>query len=173
MTQSHHLTPQVTQNPKIWAKQGMYNCVRLLPYAYGQHINVHKKFVYVYYGCGMQFEVAVSLNHDVMTSFWLHKWPRTQKSEPSRVNNCLRLLWYANGQHINVLKHFVHVFDGCGKQFELAVSLNHDIITSFCLHKFFPEIQNMSLQGRCHWPKNIPRGAMIHPTQWQGPRGVM
>ncbi len=30
-------------------------------------------------------EVAVSFNHDVMTSFWLHKWPRTPKYEPSSV----------------------------------------------------------------------------------------
>jgi hypothetical protein len=29
--------------------------------------------------------VAVSLNHDVMTSFWLHKWPRTPKYDPSSV----------------------------------------------------------------------------------------
>jgi hypothetical protein len=30
-----------------------------------------------------------------------------------------------------VLKHFVYAYYGCGKQFEGAVSLNHDIITSF------------------------------------------
>jgi hypothetical protein len=41
------LTPQVTQNPKIWANYCVYNCVRLLPYAYGQHINVLKHFLYV------------------------------------------------------------------------------------------------------------------------------
>ncbi len=40
------LTPQVTQITKIWAKQGGYNCVRrLLPYAYGKHINVLKHFI--------------------------------------------------------------------------------------------------------------------------------
>ena len=38
------LTPQVTQNPKIWAKSGVYKCVRVPPYAYEQHINVLKKF---------------------------------------------------------------------------------------------------------------------------------
>jgi hypothetical protein len=37
----------------------------------------------------------------------------------------------AYGQHINVLKYFVNVKDGWGKQFELAVSLKHDIMTSF------------------------------------------
>ncbi len=30
-------------------------------------------------------EVAVSLNHVVMSSFWLHKWPRTPNYEPSSV----------------------------------------------------------------------------------------
>ncbi len=33
---------------------------------------------------GKKFEMAVSINPDVMTSFWLHKWPRTPKSDPSR-----------------------------------------------------------------------------------------
>ena len=41
------LTPHVTQNPKIWANEGGYNCLRLLPYAHGQHINAHQHFVYV------------------------------------------------------------------------------------------------------------------------------
>ncbi len=44
--------------------QGGYNCVRLILYAHGQNINVLKHLVHVQYGCGKQFEVAVSLNHD-------------------------------------------------------------------------------------------------------------
>ncbi len=70
------------QNMSQWCD---YNFLRLLPYAHGQHINVLKHFVYVQCGCRKQFEVAVSLNHDVMTSFWLHKWPKTPKCEPSSV----------------------------------------------------------------------------------------
>ncbi len=79
------LTPQVTQNPKLWAKEAGYNCLRLPPFSHKQHINMLKHFVYVLCGCRKHFELAVSLNHDVMTSFWLHKWPRTPKSEPSSV----------------------------------------------------------------------------------------
>ena len=83
----HHQSwfSDVGQNPKIWAKLCGYNCRRLLPYAYGQHINVLKHIVYVQDRCRKQFELAVSLNHDAMTSFWLHMWTRTQKSEPSSV----------------------------------------------------------------------------------------
>ncbi len=79
------LTPWVTQNHKVWAKKGGYNCLRLLPYEHGQHIYVLKHFIYVWCGCRKQFQLAVSLNHDVMTSFWLHKWPRTPKSDTSSV----------------------------------------------------------------------------------------
>jgi hypothetical protein len=57
------LTPYITQIAQILG----HNCVRLQPYAYGQHINVLKHSVYVQYGCGKQFEVAVSHHHDVMT----------------------------------------------------------------------------------------------------------
>ena len=63
------LTPQVTQSPRG------YNCVRLLSYAHGQHINMLKHFVCFKYRCKKQFEVAISLNHDLLTSFWLHKLP--------------------------------------------------------------------------------------------------
>jgi hypothetical protein len=43
-----------------------HNCVRLPPYAYEQLINVLKHSVYVQYGCGKQFAVAVSHHHDIM-----------------------------------------------------------------------------------------------------------
>jgi hypothetical protein len=43
----------------------------------------------------------------------------------------VEVLPYAHEQHISVLKHIVHVECGCGKQFEEAVSLNNDIMTSF------------------------------------------
>ena len=64
-----------------------------------------------------QFEVAASLNHDVKTFFDSY--------------NCLMLLPYAHGQHINVLNRFVDVSCRCGKQLEFAVSLNRDVKTSF------------------------------------------
>ncbi len=77
------LTPQVNQNPKIWAKKCGYDSLRLLPYAHGQHIYMLKHVVYIKCGCRMQFYLAVSLKHDLMTSFWLHKWPRTPNSDPT------------------------------------------------------------------------------------------
>jgi hypothetical protein len=43
-----------------------HNCVRLPPYAYEQHMNVLKHSVYVQYGKGKQFEVAVSHHHEIM-----------------------------------------------------------------------------------------------------------
>ncbi len=72
------LTPQVTQNLKIWAKKCGYNSLRLLPYTHWQHMNVlkHRK----------QFELSVSLNHDIMSSFWLHMWPSNPKPDPCSVS---------------------------------------------------------------------------------------
>jgi hypothetical protein len=43
--------------------------------------------------------------------------------------NCVRLLLCASGQHMNVLKHSVYVQYGYGKQFEMAVSHHHDVMT--------------------------------------------
>ncbi len=35
-------------------------------------ISICSKKSYVKYGCMKHFDVAVSLNHDTMTSFWIH-----------------------------------------------------------------------------------------------------
>jgi hypothetical protein len=78
----------------------------------------------------MQFELAVSLNHDVMTFLTPQVTQNTKIRAKECGYDCLRLLLYAHRQHMNVLKQFVYVSCGCRKQFELAVSLNHDIITS-------------------------------------------
>jgi hypothetical protein len=48
------------------------------------------------------------------------------------------------GQYINLLTHFVYVLYGWGKQFEVAVSLNHDVMTSFRIHISDPKPQNLS-----------------------------
>jgi hypothetical protein len=88
-------------------------------------------FVYVLYGWGKHFEVAVSLNLDIMTSFWIHKWPRTPTSEPSkRVKLCKAVVvcWWTAYQCAQTL---CICLIGCGKQFEVAVSLNLDVMTSF------------------------------------------
>jgi hypothetical protein len=53
----------MTQMAQILGHKGE----RLQQYAYGQHMNVLKHSVYVQYGCGKQFEVAVSHHHDIMT----------------------------------------------------------------------------------------------------------
>ncbi len=101
-----------------------------------------------------QLKLAVSLNHDIMTSFWLHKWPRTTKSDPSKSSVgiiYLRLMPHA-------LKHFVYVWCGCRKHFEVAVSLNHDRITSFWFHKwprttkYEPSKVGITGRGYCHKP---------------------
>jgi hypothetical protein len=41
----------------------------------------------------------------------------------------MKLLLCAYGQHMNVLKHFVYAYYGCGKQFVADISLNHDVMT--------------------------------------------
>ncbi len=69
------LTPQLTQNPKIWAKYGGYNCVRLLPYAYG--------CLWTAYWCAQTLCVCLiwmgEAVWDCCHPISLHKWPRTTK----------------------------------------------------------------------------------------------
>jgi hypothetical protein len=63
------LTPHMTQMAHILGHN--HNCIRLPPYAYEQHMNVLKNSIYVQYGYGKQFVVAVSHHHDIMIWFLL------------------------------------------------------------------------------------------------------
>ena len=115
---------------------------------------------------GSSGKEAGSLNHDVMPSFWLHKWPIAPKSEPQSVwvylfkastvcpwtayqcdqTLCIHLIWM-----------WKVVWGGCQPQpwhndiiltlqgglrwmweavVVVAVSLNHDVMTSFWFLKW-------------------------------------
>jgi hypothetical protein len=50
-----------------------WNSIKVHPYALETAYQYLKHFVYVYYGCGKQSEVDVSLNYHAMASFQLHK----------------------------------------------------------------------------------------------------
>jgi len=74
-----------------------------------------------------------------------HKWPRTPKSEPSwlgiklcKADDVCQWAAYQCAQTL------VCVWYGWGKQFEVAVSLHHDVMTSFRLHICHPDPQNLS-----------------------------
>ena len=68
------LQPQQSQNnvvlappdpnfPKFGLPLHNYNCVRVHPNAFPQHMKVLKHFIYMYYGCVMQSGVVYSLNN--------------------------------------------------------------------------------------------------------------
>ena len=69
----------VLQTNKNWTDLSCHHCTGAFA-GNEQHMNVLKHFVYVQYGCGKQFEVAVSLNHDVMTSFQHYCMPMDSTS---------------------------------------------------------------------------------------------
>ena len=58
---------------KIWCQLGRCNGVRVHPRALETAYQWLKPFVYVKYGCMKRSEIDISLSHDVMTSFSLHK----------------------------------------------------------------------------------------------------
>ncbi len=65
---AHSRTGTHTKTGSASSRNGPF-LIQGLTYGHEQHINVLKHIVYVNYGCGKQFEVGVSLNHDIMTSF--------------------------------------------------------------------------------------------------------
>ncbi len=69
-----------TAYDKIWGQLGQCNGIRGEPYALETAYQCLKHFVYVYYGCMKRSEVDISLNHEVVASCSLHKWPWLPKS---------------------------------------------------------------------------------------------
>jgi hypothetical protein len=61
----------------------------------------------------------------------------TQKSKSvaNLAGGTMKVLPYASKPAYQYLKHFSHVLYGCGIQSKVDVSLNHDEIASFPLHK--------------------------------------
>ena len=111
------------------------NSVRVHPYAHPKHIKVLKHCVYIWHGCGMLSKRVWSLNHDFTTSLGgLGLSSIFLKSTPAlHKRNSVRVHPYVHPQHINVLKHFVHTWHGCGMHSKRVWSLNHDITTSLRL----------------------------------------
>ena len=68
--------------PKFAPPLYRYNCVRVHPNAFPQHMKVLKHFIYMYYGCVMQSGVVYSLNNDTTMSFSLHLTPIFQNLAP-------------------------------------------------------------------------------------------
>ncbi len=130
-------TPQVTLTSQILSHFGMCNGIRVKPYAPETAYRWLKHFLYVYYGCMKWSEVDININHDIVASFSLLKWPWLPKSEA----NLAGVTIYKDApifpwDIIPMAKHFIYVYYGCTKWSEVDISLNHDIMASFPLHKW-------------------------------------
>ena len=70
MMQWHHFGLTYDPEPQNLSQVGWVYLYKAAMDAFGQHINVLKHLMYVLIRWGKQFEMAVSLNHDAMASFW-------------------------------------------------------------------------------------------------------
>ena len=77
---SSFYSPQATKNSQIWGQLGRYSSIRVHPHALETAYQWLKHFVYVYHGCMKWSVVSISLKHDVVASFPLHKWTWIPKS---------------------------------------------------------------------------------------------
>jgi hypothetical protein len=78
---------------------------------------VLRNIPYIQYGCEKQSVVVYSLNTVIMPSFHSsHSDPKYQNLGQLCQCKCVRVHQYAYPQHITVLKHFLYIQYGCGKQ---------------------------------------------------------
>jgi hypothetical protein len=140
----------------------------VLPYAHPQLFKVFKHLIYVWHGCGMQFERFYSLNDSVVGSF-----PRLQRLgfQPALPNLGKPLWWQrydcaAHPQLFKVFKHLIYVWHRCGMQFERFYSLNDSILGSFLhLHRlgFQPALPNLGIPL---WWQRYECAAICPSTVW-------
>ena len=109
--------PQLHKSIKVY--------VRVDTYAHTQHTKMLKHFVYICYGCGMNFTWVWSLSHDLTASLRLAHTPIILKSPtPAQKHNSVRVRGdpYAHPQHSKVLKHFVYICYECGMHYNITRS---------------------------------------------------
>jgi hypothetical protein len=118
--------------------------VSVLPYAHPQLFKVFKHLIYVWHGCGMQFERFYSLNDSIVGSFHIYNIYDFSKLSQILGNLCggngVSVLPYAHPQLFKVFKHLLYVWHGCGMQFERFYSLNESVVGSF------PHLHNLGFQ---------------------------
>ncbi len=133
------------------------NSVRVHPYAYPQHMIVLKHFSYIQYGCGKQSVVVYSLNIVVIPSFHSsHAGPNYQNLGQLCQCNSVRVHPCAYPQHMMVLKLFLYIQHGCGKQSVLVFSLKNVIMKSFHSSHAGPNYQNLGQLCQC-------KSVRVHP----------
>ncbi len=122
-----------------------------------------KHFVCVLCGCRKKLEEAASLNNDIMPSFWLHKWPRTPKSDPSSVGITVWGYCHVTMDSILICSNTLHMSDvDAGSKLRWLSGSTATKITSFWLHKYKwprtpksdPSSMGMTVRGYCHMSMN-------------------
>jgi hypothetical protein len=143
MTSFHHFHLTVTQNCQNLTQCQQCYGVRVHSYAYVPHWKVLKHFIYDQNGGGKQSKVVNSLNHYIMASFPLDCHQNCQNlTQLQLCSISVRVYSYAYIPQWKVLKHFIYVQYGYGKQSTVVYSLNNNIMASFPPnnHKGLPKI---------------------------------
>ncbi len=112
---------------------------------------VLKHLPYIQYKCGKQKVVVYSLNHVIMPSFHSsHAGLNYQNLIQLCQCNSVSVHPYAYPQHMMVLKHFLCIQYGCGKQTVVVYSLNHVIMQSFHSSHAGLNYQNLGQLCQCN-----------------------
>jgi hypothetical protein len=116
LSHDHKTSLRLVHTPNIpWPYKG----------AHWQHTKMLKDFVYICYGCGMNFTWVWSLSHDLTASLRLAHTPIILKTPtPAQKHNSVRVRGdpYAHPQHSKVLKHFVYICYECGMHYNITWS---------------------------------------------------
>ena len=130
--------PQANLNSQIWGKPGRWHGIKVHAYGLETAYQWLKHFVHVYYWCLKWSDVDLSLKtwpNDIIFTPQV-TWILKNWGQLGRWCNSIRVHPNAIETAYQWLKHVVYVACGCGKWYEVDLSLNHDVMTSFLLHKW-------------------------------------
>ena len=110
-------TPSSPDYPNLGQLDGQQcNSAKVHPYAYPQHMNMLKHFLYIQYGCGQEVSCIVAPTMSTCHYFTPPSpdYPNLGQLVHQHCNSA-RVHPYAYPHHMKLLKHFVYIQYGYGE----------------------------------------------------------
>jgi branched-subunit amino acid transport protein AzlD len=141
---------------------GFYE-VRMHWYVNPLHRNLLKHFIYILYGSLSHSDMVPGYNQHVIVIWYVPSCYSDSASSAHIHGFCeVRMHWYVNPLHQNVLKHLIYILDGSLSHSDVVPGHNHVIVICYVPSCYSDSASSAHIHGfyevRMHW--------YVYPLHW-------